>query len=132
MAKRGIEDKTLLEKFAIDFVSVVERHAKYIIVSGFVVIAHGRSRATEDIDMIVEDMGLEKFSSLHKSLVNAGFECIQSNDPKELFNMYLIQNTSIRYIRKGIFVPEMEVKFAKDELDQYQLDTIVSQINNLQ
>ena len=67
-------------------------------------------------------MELEKFSSMHKSLLKAGFECIQSNDPEELFR-YLTQNTSIRYIRKGTFLPEMEFKFAKDELDQYQLDT---------
>ena len=46
--KREVNDKTILDKFVEDFVKVIEKHCKYIIVSGFVAIAHGRSRGTED------------------------------------------------------------------------------------
>jgi hypothetical protein len=51
---REVKERTILDTFAEDFVDVVKMHAKYIIVSGFVAIAHGRSRGTEDVDIIIE------------------------------------------------------------------------------
>lgn len=121
--KRDVEDKTILDKFLEDFVKVVEKHAKYVIVGGFVAIAHGRSRGTEDIDMIIERLPKERFIALHNDLVKAGFECLQSRNPELIYDDYLKNKDSVRYIRKGIFVPEMELKFAKDILDDYALKT---------
>jgi hypothetical protein len=120
--KREVSDKNILDKFAEDFARVIEKYAKYIIVSGFVAIAHGRTRGTEDIDMIIEKIPLESFINLHNALVDADFECMQSSDPLVIYD-YLINNTSIRYTRKDEFLPEMEVKFAKDYLDELQLKT---------
>lgn len=51
---REIKNRTILDEFTEAFVNVVEKHVEYIIVSEFVAIAHGRSRGTEDIDMIIE------------------------------------------------------------------------------
>ena len=62
---REIKERTILDKFAEEFVDVVEKHAKYIIVSGFVAIAHGRSRGTEDVDMIIERIGKDAFKKMH-------------------------------------------------------------------
>ncbi|MEK6890836.1 MAG: hypothetical protein AABX03_01735 [Nanoarchaeota archaeon] len=119
---RGIDDKTILDKFAEDFVRVIDKHCKYIIVSGFVAIAHGRSRGTEDIDMIIEKLSKEQFSILHKDLLKNGFECMQSEDSDVVYE-YLTNKTSVRYTRIGEFLPEMEIKFAKDEIDEFQLKT---------
>jgi len=119
--ERKIEDKTILDKFLEDFVSVVEKHCKYIVVSGFVAIAHGRSRGTEDIDMIIEKLNKKKFILLHKDLIKAGFECIQSENPEIIYEDYLTKTTSVRYTRSGEFLPEMELKFTKDELDDLQI-----------
>lgn len=120
--ERRVKDKNILNKFVSDFIKVVEKNKlKYIIVSGFVAISHGRSRGTEDIDLIIEKLSLQKFEKFHDNLVKAGFECIQGNIAKDLLFDYLLENTAIRYIRKGLFVPEMELKFAKDELDEKQL-----------
>jgi len=119
--RRGIDDKTILEKFTEDFCAIVEKHCKYIICSGFVAIAHGRTRATEDIDMITGRLSREKFVELHEDLVKADFECMQSPDAEKVFEDYLDKNLSVRYTRKEEFLPEMEVKFAKDELDEEQL-----------
>ena len=119
--ERGTSDKTLLDEFVLDFVKVVEKHCKYIIVSGYVVISHGRSRATEDVDMILEKMPKERFVALHNDLLDAGFECMQSISGEEVYDSYLKDSTSIRYTRKGSMIPEMEVKLAKDELDDEQL-----------
>jgi hypothetical protein len=121
--KREVSDKTILEQFAEDFVKIVEKHCKYIIVSGFVAIIHGRSRGTEDIDMIIEKIPKEKFIELHNALIKAGFECMQTNNPEEIYSGYLMNSTSVRYTRKGEFLPEMEIKLAKDELDEMQINT---------
>jgi len=117
---RKVDDKTILDEFAEEFCSIIERFCRYIIVSGFVAIAHGRSRGTDDIDMIIEKISMERFILLHSNLASKGFECIQSDNVNEIFD-YLNSGVSIRYRKKGEFLPEMEVKFAKDELDEYQL-----------
>lgn len=121
--ERGIQDKNILEKFAEEFCSIVDKHCKYIVVSGFVAIASGRTRATEDIDMIIERISKEKFADLHDELVKNGFECLQSSNVDDLYD-YLKNGDSIRYVREGTYLPpEMEIKFAKDEIDSLQLTT---------
>jgi len=110
-----------LERFTGDFVSVIERFTEYIIVSGFVAIAHGRSRGTEDVDIITRRMAKADFAKMHGALASAGFECMQSADAGEAF-AYLEANDSVRYTRKGEMLPQIELKFSKDELDERQLD----------
>jgi hypothetical protein len=120
--ERSIEDKTILDVFVEDFARVVEHHCMYVIVSGFIAIAHGRSRGTEDIDMIIEKLDKESFISLHEDLLHHGFVCVQSDDPLKLFTLYLQAGMSIRYTRgPEFFPPEMEVKFVKDVLDEATL-----------
>lgn len=119
---RHVSDKGILNNFVSDFVKVLDKcKIEYIIVSGFVAISHGRSRGTEDIDIIIEKLSLEKFDELNKGLIHSGFECLQGKNVSDLFDDYLKENLSIRYVRVGSFVPEMEVKFAKDALDEDQL-----------
>lgn len=119
--EREISDRNILDQFCEDFCDIVERHCRYIIVSGFLVIASGRTRGTEDIDMIIERISLEKCRELFKDLQANGFTCMQSPQPDVVYD-YLQDNTSIRFTRQGEFLPEMEMKFAKDRLDLLQLD----------
>ncbi|MBU1112037.1 MAG: hypothetical protein ABH849_03500 [Nanoarchaeota archaeon] len=118
--ERDVKDLNILNRFCEEFIAIVEKHCKYIIVSGFVAIASGRTRGTEDIDLITEKLSFEKFDKLFLDLVNNGFECVQTNLSKEAYD-YLIDNTSIRFTWKNKFLPEMKLKFAKDILDEYQL-----------
>ena len=120
---RNIYDKTILDEFAEEFARIVDKHCKYIIVSGFVAIAHGRSRGTEDIDMIIEKLTKEKFVLLHEDLEKSGFECMQSLNPAVIYDDYLSKRDSVRYTRKNEMLPEMELKFEKDELDELQIKT---------
>jgi len=120
--KRETGDRGILDSFASDFVSVIERFSDYIIVSGFVAIAHGRGRGTEDIDVIIRKIPKEKFSRMHAALEKSGFECMQSHDAGEVYE-YLENNQSVRYVRKGRFIPQIELKFPRDELDDYQFKT---------
>lgn len=120
--KREISNRNLLDKFTEDFCKIVNNHTKYIICSGFVAISHGRSRGTEDIDMVISRLSLPDFTKLHEDLIKSGFICMQSNFPKEIYN-YLKNNDSVRYTYENEFLPEMEVKFAKDSIDEEQLNS---------
>ena len=122
--ERNIEDRTILDEFAEQFCDIVNKHCKYIVCSGFVAIAHGRTRGTEDIDMIVEKLNKEQFINLHKDLIKGGFVCIQSDSADSIYVDYLSNGDSVRYVTqdKNFFPPEMEIKFAKDELDNEQLN----------
>lgn len=119
--ERGISDKNILNEFCQKFCTILEKHARYIVVSGFLAIASGRARSTEDIDIIVEKLNKQKFTALHDDLVKAGFVCMQSDNPHEVYDEYLTKKASIRYTYNNIPLPEMELKLAKDELDNLQL-----------
>lgn len=125
MVDRCVSDRNLLDLFVSDFVGILGGHAKYVIVSGYVAISHGRARGTEDVDVIVERISEEEFSRLHEDLVEGGFESVQNANANTLYNSYLLEDTSIRYVREGTLIPDMEVKLAKDEIDEYQLENRV-------
>ncbi len=83
---REVSDKNVLEKFVADFVAILDKNGiKYILVSGFVAIAHGRSRGTEDIGIVIERIGSAKFSRLFEYLEDSGFECIRPGTSEEVF-----------------------------------------------
>jgi len=117
---REIKDRNILDKFCEEFCAIVEKHCQYIIVSGFVAIASGRTRGTEDIDMIIEKVSFNIFKLLFNELTKYGFVCMQSSDINEVYS-YLRENIPVRFTWKNKELPEMEVKFAKDALDEYQL-----------
>ncbi|MBU4034976.1 MAG: hypothetical protein KKA35_00955 [Proteobacteria bacterium] len=73
--------------------------------------------------MIIERIGKDAFTRLHDDLLQAGFECIQSENPEIIYDDYLKDKTRVRYVRKGRYLPEMELKLARDELDDYQIRT---------
>ena len=118
--EREIHDRNILDKFCLEFCQIVEKHCQYIVVSGFVAIASGRTRGTEDIDMIIERIDFNKFTDFYEDLIRGGFVCMQSTKIDEIYD-YLKDNLSIRFTWKDKLLPEMEVKFAKDCLDEYQL-----------
>ena len=47
---------------------------------------------------------------MHDDLLLAGFECIPSKYPEVIYDDYLKDKTSMRYVRKGPFIPEMKMK----------------------
>jgi len=111
-------DKVLnkLDKFVLEFVKMLKKHTGYVIVSGYVSILFGRSRATEDIDLIVPKMSKKAFLLLFNDL-SKGFECINSSSPGELYENYLCNGTAVRFSRKSKPIPNIEFKFAKTKID---------------
>lgn len=117
---RQISDRNILDSFCEEFCAIIDKYCKYIVVSGFLAIASGRTRGTEDIDMIIERISKEKFEALFRELEQNNFVCMQSASPEDAYD-YLQDNVSLRFTKKDKPLPEMEVKFAKDLLDNYQL-----------
>ena len=117
---RELSDRNILDGFCEKFCGIVDTHCRYIIVSGFVAISSGRVRGTEDIDLIIERLSKEQLEALHHDLIDAGFVCMQSASVDEIFS-YLKDNLAVRYTLGDKPLPEMEMKFAKDALDNEQL-----------
>src|SRR3989344_4198872 len=129
--ERGLSDRNILDKFAEEVCKIIDKHVKYIVVSGFVAISHGRFRTTEDSDMIIEKISFEKFNKMHFELIKSGFECLQSSKAEDVYE-YLRNGDSVRYIRKGTFLPpEMEIKFAKDKINEEEINKIKAMIKEL-
>ena len=115
-----IDAMNILSRFTTDFCSIVEKHCPYVVVSGFLAISSGRSRGTEDIDIILPKLTLQQFESLHKDLLDK-FSLFHLSDisVKEIYSYLLDAN--LRYVYKGQMIPNMEVKFAKNKIDEDNL-----------
>ena len=74
-----------LAKFGLEFVRILEKHADYVVISGYVSILLGRARATEDIDVFMERISKEKFSEFYAELKEKGFWCINAEKWDEVF-----------------------------------------------
>ena len=108
-----------LDKFAFDFCRILGKHTKYVVISGYVAILFGRSRATEDVDIFIEKLGRERFYSLYEELKKNGYECITADSETAFEN--LNQDIPIRFAKKKRFIPNIEVKFAKKDIDKKSL-----------
>jgi len=116
-----LNDKILskLDRFVFGFTNILDNHAKYVIISGYVAILFGRNRASEDVDMFVEPISFGDFKRFWNDL--EGYECHNSNEVSYAYE-YLIDGLALRFSKKGEFIPNIEFKFAKKDLDRYDLD----------
>jgi len=117
-----IKNKTIsaLDSLVIEFTTILNKYAKYVIVSGYVAILFGRSRTSEDIDIIVEKIDFNKFNKFWAE-VSKKFECINTKDAENAYKEYLSSGSAIRFSRKNNFIPNVEFKFPKVELDDWTL-----------
>ncbi|MFH1511140.1 MAG: hypothetical protein ABIF10_05595 [Candidatus Woesearchaeota archaeon] len=114
-----------LDKFAIEFVHILKKHTKYVIVSGYVSILLGRSRASEDIDLIVPKMSKQNFFDLYRDLKTGYFYCLNADDSTDLYE-YLTTKTAIRFAKTDTVVPNIEFKFAKNRFDEIALENTIT------
>lgn len=111
----------VLDGLVLDFVKVLdELDLTYVIVSGYVPILFGRSRGSEDVDLILERIDAAKFENLWVKL-SGKFDCVNAGSPKSAYETYLATGHSVRFSRKNEFIPNVEVKFSKSELDLWAL-----------
>src|SRR3989344_6569153 len=99
-------DLTELDIFLRDFLNVLKKHSDYLVVSGFVSISTGRTRGTEDIDLLVPIMDERGFEKLFKGIIDSGFWCYQGDSSKGVYD-YIKHKDNIRFARKGQMFPNI-------------------------
>jgi len=115
-------ETTDLDMFVMDFVDFLhEAKINYVIVSGYVSILFGRSRLSEDIDVILEKLDKNRFNSLW-SIVIKDFECLNTQNKEEAYTEYISKSHAIRFSRKGKYIPNIELKFPSTDLDNWSLE----------
>jgi len=100
-------DLTELDIFLRDFLNILKKHSDYLVVSGFVSIATGRTRGTEDIDMLVPVMKKEKFERFFNELNEKRFWCYQGDNVNEVY-LYVKDMKNIRFAKKDEMFPNIE------------------------
>ena len=111
-----IENKTIilkrelteLDQFVKHFLAILTHYSDYLLVSGYVSISTGRTRGTEDVDLLIPVMNKVKFIQLFQALQKEDFWCYQSDVPEEAYE-YHKDLLNIRFARKGEMFPNMEV-----------------------
>jgi hypothetical protein len=113
------KEQNKLDRFVIEFTSLLNRlQIRYVIVSGYVAILFGRSRTSEDVDIIVEKQDFHTFTTVWNT-ISDGYYCINTNDAKEAYEDYLSSGISLRFAKKNTFIPNIEFKFPKTDLDRW-------------
>jgi len=105
-----------LDKFVVNFCSLLE---EYVIVSGYVSILFGRSRGTEDVDLLIPRKEKGVFFKIFEKIEKEGFECLNTSKKEEAFEM--LKEHAIRFSRKGKPIPNMEFKIVKNDIENYSL-----------
>lgn len=113
-----------LDLFTIDFVRILRKHTPYVVVSGYVAILLGRSRASEDVDIIIPKLPHEVFEKLVIDLKKDDFYCLQTDDVPEMYD-YLKDNFAVRFAKTKTVIPNIELKFAKNNIDAISLQNTV-------
>jgi hypothetical protein len=109
-----------LDRFTIEFITILRRHTDYVLVSGYVSILLGRSRGSEDIDVLVPPMQKDSFISLTKDLSDGGFYCLNTDSVDEAFE--ILGEAAIRFAKNGTAIPNMVMKFLKKDIDRAALE----------
>ena len=113
---------SLLDGFVLSFTEyLASNNIKYVIVSVYVAIFFGRSRISEDVDILIENISFQKFLKFW-SEIEQSYECLNTGNSYEAYNDYLKNYQAIRIAEKGNFIPNIELKFVQNDLDRYSLD----------
>lgn len=110
-----------LDLFVIDFIDILRKYTDYVVVSGYVSILFGRSRGTEDIDVLINKTGKDVFLKFHNELIEKNYWFLNAENPDELFAM-LEDGLAIRAAVKDTVIPNIEIKYVKSRLDRVSME----------
>ena len=115
-------DKILnvLDMFTLDFLKVLKRFSDYVVVSGYVSILLGRSRASEDIDMLIPVMDKSQLDVLLRGMEAEGYECANTFIVEEALEI-LENESEIRFYKKNP-LPNVEIKFILKNIQKTAFD----------
>ena len=126
-----LDDKVIkkLDKFVFDFIDILSKHCNYVIISGYVPILFGRTRGTEYIDIFIEYINKKTFVEFFNKLVENNYYFLNPEDENGLYEM-LTEKLGIRATKKDTIIPNIEMKFIKDDIDNFTLNNHVKIIKN--
>lgn len=107
------------DKLAIEFSTILnELDISHVFVSGYVALLSGRSRSTEDIDVILEEVNEETLDRLVDRLNAAGMW----GPAMPLDSIGDVAGGHIWVAREGEMIPRLEVNFVGDRFDRASLE----------
>lgn len=110
-----------LDEAVIEFTEVLTTvGVEYVIVSGYVVILTGRSRATEDVDVILEPLSEAETDELVTALTDHGYWGMAM--PFDEMYAMLSQGDRFRIAEEGELYPNFEVWFASKDVERTALE----------
>lgn len=122
-----IEKESLsnLDELVLSFVDVLaDEGVEYVLVAGYVAILAGRSRSTEDVDVIIEPLDEPRAMSLAEALADAGFWGVE--EPLDAMFDRFTEGFATRVARQGEAIPNFEVKPPRTEYDRRSLEHAVT------
>lgn len=117
-----------LDKFVFEITSKLAKLTDYVIVSGYIAILFGRSRTTEDIDILIKPIEFSAFVEFLKD-ISKDFWVINPGNAEVLYGM-LTDSLAIRIARKNEIIPNAEIKFAQKIIDMTTLENSIEVIIN--
>lgn len=111
-----------LDQLIIDVIKIIQKYTSYVIVGGYVSILFGRSRMSEDIDVLIPPLSKEEFYQMYNDVLNNNFWCLNSASLDENYSL-LIDEHAIRFTRTDWVIPNVEIRFISDELDELTYNT---------
>ncbi len=119
------KELTILDKLVLKFTGAIG--FDYVIVSGYIAILFGRDRSTEDIDIFIEKIPLEKFLDFCGRLNKLNFYILNAENSKDAYDI-LKNGLSVRFAENGTIDPNFEIKFPKVYTDFYSLKNTLTVI----
>jgi len=117
-------DLSDLDTFTLDFVKILKKHTNYVIVSGYVAIILGRARASEDVDIIIPRIDFSTFQVFYNELKENNFYCLNAEKDDIVFS-YLEDNLAVRFAKIGSMIPNIEMKWTKNDFETIALDNAI-------
>jgi hypothetical protein len=106
-----------LDERVLEFADVLRSSGiEYAIVSGYVAILTGRSRGTEDVDVVLEPLTETETESLVEAFEEAGFWGTAM--PLSAAYDMLSDGDRMRIAREGELIPNFEIWFAKRDVER--------------
>ncbi len=115
------KEPTIYDELVLDFSEILqELNIKHVFVSGYIALLFGRSRISEDVDILVERLSFEDFTSLWKALGNK-FYCHNTHEIKNAYDEYLNNNLALRFSKQDIVIPNIEFKWVSNMQHEHAL-----------
>jgi len=109
-----------LDKDVLEFTQILDAcDVNYVIVSGYVAILTGRSRSTEDIDVILESLSEVETEQLVTELKDRGYWGM-AMPLAEMYSM-LSEGSRIRIAEEGEMYPNFETWFVSNDVEREAL-----------